>query len=148
MMVRKPHDQLVSAVLQRKVDGAGPGAVEVLAVEDNGGTESASWQIVENVGKGPVYAKDVEYFCLECVKAKKFLQDAAKDKQEGIQGQLQQESPVKEVLDQVTRCADTDCTPKMIRFGYRFPAASHRASQRTRRCYAVAFVLALQLFST
>ena len=49
----------MSAVLQRKVDGAGPGAVEVLAVEDNGGTESASWQIVESVGKGPVYTKDV-----------------------------------------------------------------------------------------
>ena len=47
------YDQLVSAVLQRKVDGTGPGAVEVLAEEDNGGTE------VENVGKGPVYTKDV-----------------------------------------------------------------------------------------
>ena len=44
-----------SGVLQRKIDGTGPGAVEVLAVEGSGGTESASWQIVENVGKGPAY---------------------------------------------------------------------------------------------
>ena len=42
----------VSSVLQRKIDGTGPGAVEVLAVEGSGGTESASWQTVENVGKG------------------------------------------------------------------------------------------------
>ena len=35
--------------------GTGPGAVEVLAVEGSGGKEGASWQIVENVGKGPVF---------------------------------------------------------------------------------------------
>ena len=49
----------MSAVLQRKLDGTGPGAVEELTVEDNGGTESVCWQIVDNVGKGPVYTKDV-----------------------------------------------------------------------------------------
>ena len=50
----------MSAVLQRKVDDTGPGAVEVLAVEGSCGKEGASWQTVENVGEGPVYAKDVE----------------------------------------------------------------------------------------
>ena len=86
----------MSAVLQRKIDGTGPGAVEVLAVEGSGGTESASWQIVENVGKGPVYTRNVEVLLsLERAKAKKFLKDAEKEKQEGIQGQWQHESPAK-----------------------------------------------------
>ena len=108
----------MSAVLQRKVVGTEPGAVEVLAVEDDGGTGSASRQIVENVGKDQLVQKMSEYFFLERVKAKKFLEDAKKDKQEGIQGQCQQESFAKEVLDQVERCADTDSTPTMMRFGY------------------------------
>ena len=91
----------MSAVLQRKNDGTGLGAVEVLAVEDNGGTESASWQLVEKVGKGPVCTTDVGVLLLERVKAKTFLDDAKKEKQEGIQDQWQQESLAKEVLDQV-----------------------------------------------
>ena len=49
----------VSAVLQRKIDGTGPGAVEVLAAEGSRGKEGASWQIVENVGKGPVHTRIV-----------------------------------------------------------------------------------------
>ena len=42
-----------------KSDGTGPGSVQVLAVEGSGGTEGASWQIVEDVGKGPVYTRNV-----------------------------------------------------------------------------------------
>ena len=58
-----------------------------------------------------VYTKDVEYVCLERVKAKKkCLEDGKKEKQ--------QESPAKEVLDKVRRFADTDRTPKMMRFGF------------------------------
>ena len=49
----------MSAVPQRKVDGAGPVAIEVLALEGSGGKESASWHIVENVGKGLVLTKNV-----------------------------------------------------------------------------------------
>ena len=37
---------------------------------------------------------------------------------EGIQGEWQQETPAEEYLDQVKSSADTDCTPKMMRFGY------------------------------
>ena len=36
-----------------------------------------------------------KYFSLERAKAKKFLKDAEKEKQEGIQGQWQHESPAK-----------------------------------------------------
>ena len=59
-----------------------------------------------------------EYFSLARAKAKNFLRDAEKEKQEGIQGQWQQESPAKEFLEQVKSSADTDCKPKMMRCGY------------------------------
>ena len=58
------------------------------------------------------------YFSLERATAKQFLKDAEKEKWEGIQGEWQQESPAKEYLDQVKSSADTDHTPKMMRFGY------------------------------
>ena len=58
-----------------------------------------------------------EYFCLFRFKATKFLEDAKMEKQEGIQGQWQQESLAKEVLDQVRRCADTDCSKEKRRLG-------------------------------
>ena len=45
-------------------------------------------------------------------KRKKFLKDAEKEKQEGIQGQWQQESLAKEFLDQEKSSADTDCLPR------------------------------------
>ena len=44
--------------------------------------------------------------------------DAAQEKQAGIQGQWQQESPFKEVLKQVRRSADTDGTARMMRRAY------------------------------
>ena len=56
------------------------GAVEVLAVEGSGGTESASWQIVEHVGKGTSLYKECGSISLERAKAKKFLKDAEKEK--------------------------------------------------------------------
>ena len=51
-----------------------------------------------------------EYLSLERARAKKFLKDAEKENQEGIQA--------KEFLDQVKNSADTDCTPRMMRCGY------------------------------
>ena len=59
-----------------------------------------------------------EYFSLEGAKAKEFLKDAEEEKQDGIQGQWQRESPAKEFLEQVKSSADTDCTPKMMKYGY------------------------------
>ena len=40
-----------AAVLQRKFDGTGPGAVEVLTVEGSRGKEFVLWQTLENAGK-------------------------------------------------------------------------------------------------
>ena len=42
-----------------------------------------------------------EYFTLERADVRKILADASLEKQEGIQGRWQQESPFREVLEQV-----------------------------------------------
>ena len=49
------------------------------------------------------------------LKAKKFREDAEKEKQEGIQGRWQRESLAKEYLEQVKCCKDTECTPGMMK---------------------------------
>ena len=49
-----------------------------------------------------------EYFSLERARAKKFMKDAEKEKQEGIQGRKQHESPAKEYLEEVKCCTDTE----------------------------------------
>ena len=49
------------------------------------------------------YKECDEYFSFERVKAKKFMKDAEKEKQEGIQGQWQRESLAKEYLAQEIR---------------------------------------------
>ena len=56
-----------------------------------------------------------EYFTLERAEVRK---KASREKQEGIQGQWQQESPFREVLEQVKKSADADCGPQMMRRGY------------------------------
>ena len=48
----------MSAVFQRKIDGTGPGAAEVPAVEGSRGKEGASSQTKENAGKRPVKNKE------------------------------------------------------------------------------------------
>ena len=59
-----------------------------------------------------------EYFTLKRAGARKILADAAQEKQEGKQGQWQQESHFKEVLEQVTRSVDTDCGLQTMRRAY------------------------------
>ena len=56
-----------------------------------------------------------EYLTLETAGARTILADVAREKQEGKQGQWQQESPFKEVLEQIKRSADTDCGPQTMR---------------------------------
>ena len=72
-----------------------------------------------NAGKGSVPTRNVGVLLLFFrAKAKKRLQDAKKEKQEGIQGQWHQEFAAKEVLEQVRRCLDTNSSPKMMKFGF------------------------------
>ena len=59
-----------------------------------------------------------DYFTLERAGARKIPADAAQEKQEGKQGQWQQESPFKEVLEQVKRSADTECGSRAMRLAH------------------------------
>ena len=59
-----------------------------------------------------------EHFSCERLKPKKFRQLADKEKQSGIQGQWQQESPVREYFEQVKCCHDTDCNEPMMKKGF------------------------------
>ena len=59
-----------------------------------------------------------EYFIFKRVEAKKIRDDAAREKQEGIQGQCQQESPFREILEQAGRNEDTGCSSEIMRKSY------------------------------
>ena len=48
-------------------------------------------------------------------RVKRFRELADEEKQAGIQGQWQQESPAREYLEQVRCCHDTDCNEPMMK---------------------------------
>ena len=58
------------------------------------------------------------FYSQERAEAKKILEDAAWDRQEGIQGQGQQEPPFREVLEQVRGNVDVRCGAQMMRKNY------------------------------
>ena len=70
------------------------------------------------MGKEQYVREMWEYFCQERVRVKRFREKADEEKQAGIQGQWQQESPAREYLEQVKRCDDNDCTQRMMKQGY------------------------------
>ena len=47
-----------------------------------------------------------------------FREEAEKEKQAGIQGQWQDESPAREYLEQVNCCDDFDCTHGTMKQGF------------------------------
>ena len=56
-----------------------------------------------------------EYYCRERSRVRNFREEAQKEKQAGIQGQWQHESPARENLEQATCCNDTHCTQRMMK---------------------------------
>ena len=69
------------------------------------------WKMME---KEPHLRGMSEYFSCERLKAKKFRQPAD-EKQSGIQGQWQLESPAREYWEQVKSCYDTYCNESMMK---------------------------------
>ena len=69
------------------------------------------WKMME---KEPYLRGMWEYFF--CERSKRQLAD--EEKQAGIQGQWQQESPAREYLEQVKCCHDTDCKESMMKKGF------------------------------
>ena len=82
------------------------------------GKEDVSEKNVENDGKRPIPAWDVGTFLCKRSKAKKFRQLADEEKQAGIQGQWQRESPAREYLERVNCCQGTDCSESMMKKGF------------------------------
>ena len=72
----------------------------------------------KRLGKEPYLRGMWEHFSCERSKAKKFRKLAVEEKQAGIEGQWQQESPAKENLEQVKCCHDTDCNEPMMKKGF------------------------------
>ena len=70
------------------------------------------------MGKEPYLRGMSEHFSCERLKAKKFRQPADEEKQAGIQGQRQLESPAREYWEQVKSCYDTDCNESMMKKGF------------------------------
>ena len=59
-----------------------------------------------------------QYFALERTQVKTFLEDAKKERLEGIKWSWKQESPAKEILEQVKRAAGLECTAKMMKWTF------------------------------
>ena len=88
-------------------------------LEAGGGKEGVSEKYVENDGERTIFCVGCgTHFSCERSNAKKFRQLANEEKQAGIQGQWQQESPAKEYLEQVKCCHDTDGNESMMKKGF------------------------------
>ena len=67
-------------MLQKKVGSGGRCTFEEIAVIRSRGGEGASWKGMENAGERPVHTRNVGVFSCEKLEAKKFLEDAEKEK--------------------------------------------------------------------
>ena len=70
------------------------------------------------MGKESYLRGMLQQFSCERSKAKRFRALADEEKQAGIPGQWQQESPAREYLEQVKCCHDTDCNEPMMKKGF------------------------------
>ena len=59
-----------------------------------------------------------EYFTFQRAEGKRIRDEAAREKQEGIQGQWQQESPFREILEKARRHEDMGCSSEIMRTGH------------------------------
>ena len=73
------------------------------------------------------------YFTINRAWARKVLADANLEKQEGIQGRWQQESPFKEVREQVKRNSGTDCAAQIMRRAYNAKKSGNGESFKEER---------------
>ena len=67
------------------------------------------------MGKEQCIREMWEYFCRERLTVKKFREYAEKERQAGMQGQRQHESPAREYLEQVKCCNDAGCTHRLLK---------------------------------
>ena len=70
------------------------------------------------MGKEPYLRGMWEHFLQERSRAKRFRELAVEEKQAGMQGQWQQESPAREHLEHVKCCHVPDCNEPMMKKGF------------------------------
>ena len=112
------HDQTVSEVFRNTL--AAKGEKPLSNVQRRQAVEKKAyrgrmWKIM---GKEPYLRGMWEHFLQERSTAKRFRELAEEEKQAGIQGQWQQESPAGEYLEQVKCSHDTDCNEPMMKKGF------------------------------
>ena len=73
------------------------------------------WKAVEGIWNGTVFAQHVGALHCQKRRAKAVLADAETEKQEGIQGKWQMESPFREVLEQIKKSSDVSCNAYLVR---------------------------------
>ena len=111
--------QPVSEVFQQTLASKRRRTTDKCEVEAGCGKEGVSGKNMEKMtGKEPYLRGMWEHCSCERSKAKKFRQLADEEKQAGIQGQWQRESPAREYLEQVKCCHDTDCNETMMKRGF------------------------------
>ena len=90
-----------------KHEAAAPwNGVKGVSVNPEGESHHERGRLWRMLGKDHYIQGMWEYFSFERLKAKKFMKDAEKEKQEVIQGHWQRGSPAKERLEQVKCCSD------------------------------------------
>ena len=112
------YDQPVSEIFQLTLAGKRRKAAVKIAVETGGGKEAYRGRMWKMMGKEPYLRGIWEYFLQERRRVKRFRELADEEKQAGVQGQWQQESPAREYLEQVKCCHDTDCKETMMKKGF------------------------------
>ena len=85
-------------MLQRVSGGKRRQTIDKVAVVRGRGEQGASWKVMENAGERPVQTKNVEYFCQERARVKRFREEAEEEVKAGIRGQWQLESPASGML--------------------------------------------------
>ena len=100
------HDQLQQVTQSKK----GEKPLTIVQWRQFAGSKGAPWKALENDGKRTIRARNVGILLPRRYRVKRFRELADEEKQAGIQGQWQQESPAREYLEQVKCCHDTDCT--------------------------------------
>ena len=112
---KKPAQSICVNSAAMKRCAAGQTATEIMAMERVVEKKAHRGKVWKVFGCERFLGGMSEYFTLKRAGARKNRADAAREKQEGKQGQWQQESPFKEVLEQVKRSADADCAPQTMR---------------------------------
>ena len=90
-------------------------ATDKCAVETGCGKKSVPWKDLRMMGKSPYVRGMWEYCFQERARVQRFRELTDEEKQAGIQGQWQLESPAREYLEQVKFCHDKGCTERMMK---------------------------------